>query len=571
MHKDASVKGGAASPVPAALVGVAVASMTVNLLALTGPLFMLQIYDRVLPSGSVATLVALGAVVLVLYGFFTALDATRARMLTRIGQHLVTVLAPRAFDGAMSVALHMTKRPRPHPIRDLDQVRQFLSGSGPIAIFDLPWLPLYLAVVFLFHPALGWVATGGALVMVCLMVAADLLAAGPTAAAQTLGAARSDLAHAATDSAEAAAAMGFDQALRQRWIDESDRYLDVQRRGGDRASAFGAAIKGWRFLLQSVILGAGALLAIIGEISPGIMIAASIVSARALAPVEQAITHWRGFVAARASWQSLRSAIAAVPAARAITPLPQPSHRLEVTALAVAPPGLRAPIVHDLSFALDAGDALGVIGPSGSGKSTLARALVGAWPPLRGSIRLDGADLDQWRREDRGRFIGYVPQDVQLIEGTVAENIARFQRDAPAEAVVEAARLANAYDLVTGLPKGFDTEVGASGMALSAGQRQRIALARAFYGRPFLIVLDEPNANLDNMGEEALAAAVRAMRERGSIVIVVAHRPSTLAIVNKILVVRDGMQTGFGPKEGVLPAFVVQRPAANNQKAVAGV
>ena len=558
------------SPIPTALVGVAIASMAVNLLALTGPLFMLQIYDRVLPSGSVPTLVALVALVTVLYAFFTALDATRARMLTRIGQHLVTVLAPRAFDGAMAIALHVTKRPRPQPIRDLDQVRQFLSGSGPVAVFDLPWLPLYLAVVFLFHPVLGWVATGGALVMVCLMVAADLLAARPTATAQTLGAARADLAVAATDSAEAAAAMGFDHALRQRWIDESDRHLAAQRSGADRASAFGAAIKGWRFLLQSVILGAGALLAISGEISPGIMIAASIVAARALAPVEQAIAHWRGFVAARASWKSLKSAIAAVPAAGAITPLPQPGQRLEITALAVAPPGMRAPIVHDVSFALDAGDALGVIGPSGSGKSTLARALVGAWPPLRGSVRLDGADLDQWQRDDRGRFIGYVPQDAQLIEGTVAQNIARFENDAPAEAVVEAARLANAYELITGLPKGFDTEVGISGMALSAGQRQRIALARAFYGRPFLIVLDEPNANLDNVGEEALAAAVRATRESGSIVIVVAHRPSTLAMVNKILVVRDGVQAGFGPKEGVLPAFVAQRPAANSQKVVAG-
>jgi HlyD family type I secretion membrane fusion protein len=301
--------------------------------------------------------------------------------------------------------------------------------------------------------------------------------------------------------------------------------MAVQRRGADRASAFGSAIKGWRFLLQSMILAVGALLAIRGEISPGVMIAASIVSARALAPVEQAIAQWRGLVAARTSWQSLRAALAAAPSPRAVTALPRPSHRLAVSGLAVAPPGLDAPVVRGVSFALEAGDAIGVIGPSGSGKSSLARALVGAWPTLRGSVRLDGADLDQWTRADRGRFIGYVPQDTQLIEGTVAQNIARFQKDAPAEAIVEAARLANADALITGLPEGFDTEVGPSGMALSAGQRQRIALARAFYGNPFLIVLDEPNANLDAIGEEALAAAVQTMRGRGAIVVLVAHRP----------------------------------------------
>lgn len=547
-----------------ALIGLSLFSALINVLYLTGSFYMLQVYDRVIPSRSVPTLIALSALAAVLYGGQAALDFCRQRVLARMARSLDERLSPRVF--ALVACLPLMGRGGGvglQPLRDLDQVRSFLAGSGPLGFFDLPWIPFYLAICFLFHPLIGLAATAGALVLVLLTICTEAFTRRPIKAAALHGAARMRLAEASRRNAEVVVAMGMGGRLSARWSTVNQQHLDAHERAGDVASGLGGASKVARMALQSGVLGLGAYLVIHGEASSGIIIAGSILSARALAPVELVIAHWKAFSGARQSWAHLRRLFAAVPEPADPLPLRPPSSTLSVEALSLVPPGDQRLVVRDVSFALRSGSALGVIGPSASGKSSLARALVGVWRPARGSVRLDGAALDQWSAEALGQHVGYLPQDIELFEGTIGQNIARFDPDAAPETIIRAAEQAGVHGLIVRLSQGYDTRVGEGGMALSGGQRQRIGLARALYGDPFLVVLDEPNSNLDSEGEQGLTQAIANVRARGGIAVIVAHRPSALAAVDQVLVMGDGEAKALGPKEQVLrPAEQAVTPAA---------
>lgn len=539
-----------------AFMGAGLVSLIINLLMLTGPMFMLLVYDRVLAARSLSTLVALAVLAGVLYVFFALLDALRARILTRIGQRLETRLTQPAFAATLEQA--RGKQTLAQPLGDLERLRRFLSGSGPLALFDLPWLPLYLGLVFALHPILGGVASCGALVMIVLVSVNEVRTRSPQLALAAGENARATLVRSAEDNAEVVAAMGMQATMQQRWGEAQDRLSALQQNSSDRSTFYNTLTRTFRLALQSAVLGAGAWLAIVQEITPGVMIAASIVTARALAPVEQAVANWRAFVAARQGLARLSRVLEEANrpevASRAVA-LPAPHEKLDVQKLIVAAPDAKKPILRGLSFALGAGDGLAVIGPSGCGKSTLTRALTNVWRPTGGDIRLDGAELNQWSQQALGRAIGYLPQDVQLFDGSIAENIARFDPEAASADIIAAARLAEVHDLITGLDAGYDTRIGPGGARLSGGQRQRVALARAFYQTPFLIVLDEPNAHLDADGEAALVRAIASMRQRGSIVIVVAHRARVIAALNRVLVLDEGRQIAFKETSSAIATF----------------
>jgi ATP-binding cassette subfamily C protein len=542
-----------------ALIGVAIASGLVNALMLTGPLFMLQVYDRALPSRSIPTLVGLAVLGLTLYAFQGLLDILRGRVLARIGRSLDERLSPRIFEIVMQSAV--TERAADaglQSLRDLDSVRGFTSSLGLAAFFDLPWMPLYVTICFLFHPALGWAVLAGAFMLCALALTADLSTRGPALEAVRLATARRSLAEASRRNAALLQALGMRHAMTQRWIGQNTTYLDRQQSIADLAGGLGSASRVLRMVLQSAVLGLGAYLVITQEASIGVMLAAMILTARALAPVELAIANWRNFVAARQAWRRLSDALSAAPAEEQHTPLPRPAHALRLTAVSAAAPGGTTAVLHDVSVTLTAGTALGVIGPSGSGKSSLARLLVGVWRPARGVIRLDGATPDQWPSDELGRFIGYLPQEVELFDGTVAQNIARFSTAGDPAQLIAAAKAAGVHEIILRLPSGYDTPVGETGVALSGGQRQRLALARALYGNPFLVVLDEPNSNLDAPGEQALTAAIQGVRARGGIVVVIAHRPSAIAAVDQVLILNEGRVQAFGPREKFFSPTVVQ-------------
>ena len=538
------------------LIGVAVFSGVINLLALTGAIYMLQVYDRVIPSRSIPTLIGLTILLVLLFVANGALDLVRSRIMSRVGLGVDEALRDDVFSAMQTVSLQSrSEGDGLQPVRDLDRVRSFLSGMGPAALFDLPWIPIYLVLIFMLHPSMGWFAVGGALLLVVVTIATELLSKAPSLSSAQSGSARLAVAGLSARNAEVSRAMGMGPNLLGRWRDLTDRHLDDQIKASDAVGGMGVTSKALRLLLQSGILGLGAYLVVIGEVSAGVIIAGSIVMSRALAPIETVIQHWRGFVDARHASYRLGALLKAVPDEnRSLTELPAPARSLSVEAISVAPPGQKKSTIENVTFALEAGDALGIIGPSGSGKSTLARALVGVWrPPVgAGTIRLDGASLDQWTPARLGRHIGYLPQDIQLFEGTVSENIARLDPEATDESIVAAAKAAGAHELIVGLRDGYQTRIGENGGGLSAGQRQRIAFARALYGNPFMLVLDEPNSNLDSAGDTALSGAIKAVRERGGIVIVIAHRPSALANVDKVMAMADGKVQVLGPKEEVL-------------------
>ncbi len=553
-----------------ALLGIGAASFLINLLALTGPIFMLQVYDRVLPSRSVPTLVGLALLALVLFGFQGLLDMLRGRVLVRIGRGLDQRLSARVFDVVARLPLQRRAAGEGlQPIRDLDHVRSFMSGIGPTAFFDLPWMPLYIAVCFLFHPWLGVTVLLSALVICSLTLVTEAVTRGPSRASVALAASRHALAEAARRNAGLIQALGMRRRIGALWAKANDGYLQKQQTTYDMVGEFGSLSRGLRMIMQSAVLGVGAYLVINQEATAGVMLAAAVLSARAMAPVELAIANWRSFVNARQGWLRLSEVLAAAPVEEERISLPPPARNLRVTAITLVPPGMTAAALHEVSFTLIAGNALGVIGPSGSGKTSLARALVGIWRPVRGAIRLDGATLDQWSPDAFGRFIGYLPQEVELFDGSVADNIARFEAEVDPGKLIAAATAAGVHDVILRLPQGYKTQVGEGGAMLSGGQRQRIALARALYGDPFLVVLDEPNSNLDAIGEEALTRAIGAIRARGGIAVVVAHRPSAVAAVDHVLVLNEGRVQAFGARDAILQQLrpQPQAPAAGAHEA----
>ncbi len=539
-----------------AFTGVALFSGAINVLYLTGSFFMLEVYDRVLPSRSVPTLVGIAVLALVLYGFQGVLDIVRSRVLLRIGRCLDEALSQRVYRIFMRLPLVAPAARGLQPLQDLDQVRSFMSSVGPAALFDLPWMPLYLGICFLFHPLIGLAATAGGLLLIVVTLLTEVFTRTPAREAAVLAGSCNVLAEASRRNAEAVQAMGMTNRMAGLWGESNGRYLAAHQRAADVTASLGGLSKVLRMMLQSAVLGIGAWLVIHGQATAGIIIASSILTARALAPVELAVSQWRGFVAARQSWRRLSDLLAKLPEEPARMALPRPARSLALESVTVAPPGTPRIVVQDVVFGLQAGQGLGIIGPSASGKSSLARALVGVWPAARGRIRLDGAALDQWSAQSLGPHIGYLPQDMELFAGSVAENIARFEAQPASERVIAAAKAAGVHELILGLPEGYETQIGEGGSVLSAGQRQRIGLARALYGDPFLVVLDEPNSSLDKEGDEALTRAILGVRARGGIAIVIAHRPSALAGVDTILVMRDGRQQAFGPKE------MAQAPAA---------
>ncbi len=525
----------------------------VNILALTGSIYMLQLYDRVIPSHSMATLTGLTIIMLVLYAGYGLLDLARTRILAGVGMRIDRGLREDVFSAVLRSPLRsQSAGDGLQPVRDLDQIRSYLSGPGPTALFDMPWLPFYLLLVYLLHPWLGHLAAAGAILLVGLTILTEMRSRTFGEDVARTGAERSAMAAALHRGAESLQALGMVSRAIGKWSGVSEQHLANNKRATDVIATYGALSRALRMMLQSLILGLGAMLVIRGEATGGVMIAASIMVSRALAPIEIAIANWRGFVAARQSARRLAHLLDVAQPHSMVTDLPTPCRSLLVEELWIGAPGSPKPTVQNVSFSLKAGDGLGIIGPSASGKSTLARALVGAWLPLRGSIRLDGALLGQWSPDRLGASIGYLSQDVELMDGTIAENIARFDPDATSESIIEAARSAGAHDIIVQLAEGYDTPIGDRGLVLSAGQRQRIGLARALYGAPFLVVLDEPNSNLDAEGDAALTRAVGGVRARGGIIVVIAHRPSALAGLDTLMVLSKGQVQAFGPKDEVL-------------------
>jgi PrtD family type I secretion system ABC transporter len=554
-----------------AFLGLALFSGMSNILMLTGSFYMLQVYDRVLPSRSVPTLLGLSILALILFFSQGGIDFVRGRVSSRIGRYLDAELGERVYDALVRLPLKTRgDGDGMQPLRDLDAVRGFLSSGGPSALFDLPWMPLYLALCFYFHFWIGVAATAGAVILVAFAIVTEFKTRNPTQDAAVFSKSRMALANAGRRNAEALRAMGMGRRISALWNESNQNYLQANERASDVSSGLGGLSKVFRTILQSFVLAVGAWLVIRGETTAGIIIASSILSSRALAPVELAIANWKGFVAARQAGARLHQLLTLLPEETEPMILPAPSTSLSVENVSITAPGDQRLLVQEASFRLGQGQGLGIIGPSGSGKSTLARALVGAWPVARGRVRVDDATFDQWSNETFGQFIGYLPQDVELFDGTVAMNICRFRADADSNSVVAAAQAAGVHKLILALPNGYSTQVGEGGMALSAGQRQRVALARALYGDPFLVVLDEPNSNLDAEGDDALTQAILGVRERGGIAIVVAHRPSALAAVDHVLVMGEGRIQSFGNKDEVLGKVLrTPVPSATTLKVVA--
>jgi ATP-binding cassette, subfamily C, type I secretion system permease/ATPase len=542
-----------------AFIATALFSGMSNILMLTGAIFMLEIYDRVLPSHSVPTLVALIVLATSLYAALGILDLIRGRILVRVGASLDEAISDRVYDALVYLPLRAGNRGDGlQSLRNLDSLRSFLSGMGPIALFDMPWIPLYLIICFAFHALIGLTALFGAIVLCALTILTEVYTRDSTKQLLGLGVSRNNLADMSRRNAEALVAMGMTRRLANRWRQANRKYIASQQQTSDIAGGFASTSKVLRMVLQSAVLAVGAYLVINQQATAGIIIAGSILSARALAPVDLAIANWKGFVAARQSWRALNQLLTGFPASSEPMSLESPCKSLMVETASVAPPGGQRLVTSDINFVLQAGSGLGIIGPSGSGKSSLARMLVGVWQPARGKIRLDGASYDQWAPEALGKHIGYLPQDVELLSGNIAENIARFAINPKPEAVIAAAKAAGVHDLIVRMPEGYGTPIGDQGTLLSAGQAQRIALARALYGDPFLVVLDEPNSNLDAEGDEALTGAILGVRRRNGIVVVVAHRPSAIAGLDLILAMAHGRQIEFGPKDETL-AKVLKR------------
>ena len=543
-------------------------SLFINTLMLVPAIYMLQVYDRVLASASVSTLVALTVLVVALFMVMGLLEIARSWVLVRVSARLDVDLNPRLFTAMFDAQLHHGAASGTQPLADLNNLRQFLTGNGLFAFFDAPWIPIYLAVIFLLHPMLGWIGVAGLVIIVTLAIINELSTRKSLNAANALSVESSQAANGHLRNAEVLEAMGMLQNVHQRWLERHMETLRLQAVASDRAGALANTSKAFRIMLQSLILGAGAYLAILQEITPGAMIAGSILLGRALAPVDLLIGTWKQFAGARSAYARLRNLLQHVPARQRAMRLPAPNGHLSAEQLVVTPPGAAAPVLRGLSFDIPAGESVGIIGPSAAGKSTLARAVLGVWPAAAGKVRLDGAAIDAWNRDELGPHVGYLPQDVELLDGTVGQNIARFG-DVDPDAVVTAAQKAGVHDMILRLPQGYDTPIGHSGAVLSGGQRQRIGLARALYGGPCLVVLDEPNSNLDERGEAALASAIGHLKRSRATVLVITHRPNLLHNVDRIMVLRDGLIQLFGPREKVLAEFA--RPAAVGKQQAAGM
>lgn len=546
-----------------AFVTVALLSAVLNVLVLGGSIYMMMVYDSVLPSHSIPTLVGLLVMLVAVYAFQGTFEVMRSRILSDVANSFDNALSHRVQKAMATAALQGYRSPGGGmgPMRDLESVRSYLAGPGPATLIDMPWIVFFLAILTMLHYWLGLTALIGAAALVGLTFITNKVTAKPTVRLSAMGAYRNSMAESNLRHIETLSSLGMRARMLDRWEQVNRYYLAAQRSLGDSTATLGMVSRTGRMFLQSLILTVGALLVIDGKASGGVIFASSILSARALAPVDQAIATWRNFAAARLGWNRLCELLTRIPPEPDIhTVLPAPTREMAVQQLVVGPPATQSVTVQGVDFRLSAGDGLAIVGPSAAGKSSLARVLAGIWNPLRGHVRLDGAALDQWQSDVRGGMIGYLPQTVELLEGSVADNIARFDPEATSENVIKAAMAAGVHDLIVNLPMGYETPVGPDGASLSGGQQQRIALARALYKDPFLVLLDEPNSNLDAEGDAALEQAIGQVRARGGIVIVISHRSSALSSVSHVLFLRNGRMEAFGPRDEVLQS-ITNRPA----------
>ncbi|MEH0873408.1 type I secretion system permease/ATPase [Pectobacterium cacticida] len=542
--------------------GIGLFSAVINLLMLAPAIYMLQVYDRVLPASSTMTLAMLTIIMLGLFLLMGLLEWVRSAVVIRLGTQMDMRLNQRIFNAAFESNLRNGSASAGQALNDLTALRQFATGNALFAFFDAPWFPVYLLVIFLLHPWLGVMALAGAIILITLAWLNQKLTREPLSLAAKTTVQATQQASVNLRNADAIEAMGMLQAMRERWLTQHRAFLYYQNIASEKSATITSLTKSTRLALQSLMLGLGALLAVNGEITPGMMIAGSILVSRVLSPIDQIIGVWKQWMQARLAWQRVNRLLDAHPVRAAGMSLPAPQGKLQVEQLSANAPNTRTPILANITFELFPGDVLGVLGPSGSGKSTLARLLVAAMPALGGKIRLDGADMHQWDKGDLGRFIGYLPQDVQLFSGTIAENIARFTHP-DAEKIVAAAITAGVHEMILRLPQGYDTQLGEGGAGLSGGQKQRIALARAIYNQPRLIVMDEPNASLDDDGEKALLAAIAAQQKAKSTQVLITHKPALLSCANKLLVLRAGQIQYFGATAHVLKELQRANTSAN--------
>ena len=528
-------------------------SLFINFLMIIPALYMLQLYDRVITSGSQSTLLMLTLIMVLLLITMGLLEWVRGQILIRVGARLELLLNERLFALTFKRSLLTGGKAGSEPLDDLTGLRTFLTTNGLFAFFDAPWMPIYIAVMFMFHEWFGWMAVGTAIILITIAFATEKLTNKDIADANNLAVSGRGLVNRNLRNAEVVASMGMLKAIRSNWQKSANKVLHLQARASSYNGMLTAISKTVRIMSQSLVLGTGAYLVLMQEITPGLMIAGSILLGRALAPLDLMVGSWKGFVNARGMYSRLNKLLLDLPKEKESMSLPPPEGKITVDKLMVSAPGSRKPILNGIDFSLEAGETLGIIGPSAAGKSVLARALLGIWPTLNGRVRLDGVDVFIWDREELGPHIGYLPQDIELFEGTVAENISRFSLVDSAK-VVAAAKLTDVHEMILKLPQGYDTVIGATGGVLSGGQRQRVGLARAVYDNPKLVLLDEPNSNLDELGEMALQNALDALKEKNTTVIVISHRPGILNELDKILLMRNGQMVAFGPREEILKA-----------------
>ena len=546
----------AVSAARSALIPAGIFSLFINMLALVSPLYMLQVYDRVLSSRNLMTLLFLTIIAVFLYLVYGSLEGLRSRVLVRGGARFENVLRTPLFETTFAAMLgRKSGTVEAQPFRDADMVREFVTGSAMLAFFDLPWVPLFIAASFLLHPIFGWLAIGsGILTLIFTIINEYSTTKLLHRATQASISAHADVS-ATLRNSEVMRAMGMTPGLKDRWAERRDEQIVWQAVASDRGSALMAGLKSFRQIVQVLILGVGGYLVLEGELSAGGIVAASIIVGRALAPIELAVSQWKVFQGARGAWGRLQDLFRQIPQNQLRMPLPAPKGDIRVEQIVAAAPGEKTPILRGVSFQIEKGDALAVIGPSAAGKSSLIRVLLGVWPAHAGTVRFDGFEVNHWNPNDLGPHIGYLPQDVELFAGTVAQNIARF-REAEHGDVISAAELAGVHEMVQHMPNGYDTQIGEGGHALSGGQRQRVGLARALFGKPAIVVLDEPNANLDSTGESALVAAIRYLKQAGSTVIFVTHKTNMLTLADKVLLMEQGAVRLYGERDEVLAKII---------------
>lgn len=540
-------------------------SLFVNLLMLVPPLYMLQLYDRVLTSRSEGTLYMLTGIVIILFITLALLEIVRSKILVKIGNKLDSILSKRIFDSLFKLANKRPGKSSSIPLSDLTAIRQFMTGNGLFAFFDAPWIPVYIGVLFMFHPLFGYFAIFAALVLICLAIVNEFSTKEKLLKANQMSRASTMYVDSNLRNAEVINAMGMRENIQGLWQERYFGFLNAQNDASSKAGVWSNISKSLRMLFQSLMLGLGGYLAIQDEVSAGMMIAGSIIMGRALAPLDLIINSWKGFSSARTSYERIDLLLADFPKDKEYMELPAPSGEVMLEGVVVIPPGAKQPSVKGISMVINKGDVVGIVGPSAAGKSSLARVILGLWPLVQGKARLDKADISQWDKVALGRYIGYLPQDIELFEGTISQNIARFS-EVDAEKVVEAAKRAGVHEMILRLEDGYDTKIGAAGASLSGGQRQRIGFARAIYDDPVLVVLDEPNSNLDDQGEIALVEAIKSLKSLETTIVLITHRPSILQVTNKLAIVKDGMLEAYGDTSEILAKAAEAAKAAQPQQ-----